>query len=35
LLENATEYNIMSGTSNPYGDGFASGRIADILEKFL
>ena len=35
LLENAAEYNIMSGTSNPYGDGFASGRIADILEKFL
>ena len=35
LLENAAEYNIMSGTSNPYGDGFASERIADILEKFL
>jgi len=31
LLENADEYNKMSGASNPYGDGFASKRIADIL----
>jgi UDP-N-acetylglucosamine 2-epimerase len=25
----------MSGASNPYGDGFASRRIADILEREL
>jgi UDP-N-acetylglucosamine 2-epimerase (non-hydrolysing) len=33
LLENAEEYDKMSKASNPYGDGFASQRIADILEK--
>jgi UDP-N-acetylglucosamine 2-epimerase (non-hydrolysing) len=33
LLENNSEYDKMSHTSNPYGDGFASKRIADILEK--
>ena len=33
LLENAAEYEKMSKASNPYGDGFASKRIADILEK--
>ena len=32
LLENAEEYDKMSKASNPYGDGFASQRIADILE---
>ncbi|MBR5543450.1 MAG: UDP-N-acetylglucosamine 2-epimerase (non-hydrolyzing) [Oscillospiraceae bacterium] len=32
LLENEDEYNAMSRASNPYGDGFASKRIADILE---
>lgn len=32
LLENAEEYRRMSYASNPYGDGFASKRIADILE---
>lgn len=32
LLENAEEYEKMSKASNPYGDGFASQRIADILE---
>ena len=32
LLENEDEYNAMSKASNPYGDGFASKRIADILE---
>ena len=31
LLENEEEYNKMSGAKNPYGDGFASKRIADIL----
>lgn len=35
LLENGTEYKKMSNASNPYGDGFASRRIADILEKTL
>ncbi|UOE61884.1 UDP-N-acetylglucosamine 2-epimerase (non-hydrolyzing) [Priestia filamentosa] len=32
LLENEEEYKKMSQASNPYGDGFASKRIADILE---
>ncbi|MEE8705853.1 MAG: UDP-N-acetylglucosamine 2-epimerase (non-hydrolyzing) [Oscillospiraceae bacterium] len=32
LLENQTAYNTMSKASNPYGDGFACKRIADILE---
>jgi len=31
LLENQTAYNAMSKASNPYGDGFACKRIADIL----
>ncbi len=31
LLEDADEYAKMSNASNPYGDGFASKRIADIL----
>lgn len=33
LLEDTDEYEKMSQASNPYGDGFASKRIADILEK--
>lgn len=33
LLENKSEYDKMSKASNPYGDGFACRRIADILEK--
>ena len=33
LLESEVEYNKMSNASNPYGDGFASKRIADILER--
>ena len=32
LLESSAEYEKMSKASNPYGDGFASKRIADILE---
>lgn len=32
LLEDAEEYGKMSNASNPYGDGFACKRIADILE---
>lgn len=32
LLEDETEYRKMSHASNPYGDGFACKRIADILE---
>ena len=32
LLEDAEEYNKMSHASNPYGDGNACRRIADILE---
>lgn len=33
LLENTEAYEKMSKASNPYGDGFASKKIADILEK--
>ena len=33
LLEDKEEYEKMSKASNPYGDGLASKRIADILEK--
>lgn len=35
LLEDEKEYEKMSNASNPYGDGFASKRIADILESHL
>lgn len=35
LLENKDEYEKMSKASNPYGDGFACKRIADILEETL
>lgn len=33
LLEDNDVYDAMSKASNPYGDGFACKRIADILEK--
>ena len=33
LLEDEEEYKQMSHASNPYGDGFACKRIADILEQ--
>ena len=33
LLEDNTAYESMSKASNPYGDGFACKRIADVLEK--
>lgn len=33
LLEDENEYAKMSNASNPYGDGFACKRIADILQK--
>lgn len=32
LLEDKNEYEKMSQANNPYGDGYASKRIADILE---
>lgn len=35
LLENKEEYNKMAKASNPYGDGYASNRIADIIEAKL
>ena len=35
LLEDEEAYKRMSNASNPYGDGFASKRIADILEETL
>ncbi len=33
LLEDKNVYNAMAKASNPYGDGFACKRIADVLEK--
>ncbi len=33
LLDDKEEYDKMSKASNPYGDGFACKRIADIIEK--
>lgn len=33
LLTDANEYEKMSKASNPYGDGFACKRIADVLDK--
>ena len=35
LLNDKDEYDRMSKASNPYGDGLASKRIADVLEKTL
>ena len=35
LLEDASAYAAMANASNPYGDGYASRRIADILEQEL
>ena len=35
LLSDPKEYEAMSSASNPYGDGHASERIADILTDFL
>ena len=32
LLENKVSYNAMAQAANPYGDGRACARIADILE---
>jgi UDP-N-acetylglucosamine 2-epimerase (non-hydrolysing) len=33
LLENELAYKLMANASNPYGDGFAYKRIADIIEE--
>lgn len=33
LLEHEEAYKKMSRASNPYGDGYASKRIADVLEQ--
>ena len=35
LLDSEEDYKRMSNASNPYGDGFASKKIADILEEKL
>lgn len=35
LLNNKDAYQKMSQANNPYGDGFASKKIADVLENFL
>ena len=32
LLDDEEQYKKMSNAVNPYGDGFASKRIADIIE---
>ena len=32
LLTDKAEYDKMSKASNPYGDGFACRKIADVLE---
>ena len=32
-LDNVDVYNKMANAPNPYGDGFASKRIADVLEQ--
>ena len=34
LLDDPVEYGKMSKAANPYGDGFASQRIADVLKKW-
>ena len=33
LIDNEDEYKKMSQAKNPYGDGYASVRIADVLER--
>lgn len=35
LLDNKEEYDKMSKASNPYGDGLASERIANIIEEYF
>lgn len=35
LLDNKSSYEKMSHASNPYGDGYACERIANIIEKFI
>ena len=35
LINNEDEYLKMSRAANPYGDGFASKRIADIIENYF
>lgn len=35
LLDDEAAYHAMSHASNPYGDGHASERIADIIERYL
>lgn len=35
LLDDPVAYEAMSRASNPYGDGHASERIADVLERGL
>ena len=35
LIRNKDEYSKMSKAANPYGDGFASKRIADIIENYF
>ena len=33
LLSDASAYDAMSHSSNPYGDGYASKRIVDVLAR--
>ena len=34
LLKDKTAYDAMSKASNPYGDGYACKRIADIINQY-
>ena len=34
LLDDQSAYEVMAQASNPYGDGHACERIADIIEKY-
>jgi UDP-N-acetylglucosamine 2-epimerase (non-hydrolysing) len=35
LLDNPAAYNAMARVHNPYGDGQASSRIAELIHSFL
>jgi UDP-N-acetylglucosamine 2-epimerase (non-hydrolysing) len=35
LLDNPAAYNAMARVHNPYGDGQASSRIAELIRSFL
>jgi len=35
LIDNELEYSKMANAVNPYGDGLASNRIREVLEKYF